>query len=105
MTPFLETAPYVGFNPTTPQNEAGKRMDPPVSSPRETTHSAAATLAADPPPLPPETRVRSWGFFVGPNAEFSVDAPMPNSSIFVFPMITPPASFIFFTTVASYGAT
>jgi len=27
------TRPYVGFRPTTPQNDAGMRMDPPVSVP------------------------------------------------------------------------
>ena len=33
-SPYLETRPYVGFNPTTPQNAAGWRMEPPVSVPR-----------------------------------------------------------------------
>ena len=34
ISPYLETRPYVGFNPMTPQNEAGNRTDPPVSDPK-----------------------------------------------------------------------
>jgi hypothetical protein len=30
---FAEIKPYVGFNPTIPQSEAGIRIDPPVSLP------------------------------------------------------------------------
>ena len=48
-------------------------------------------------------RDKSQGLWVGPYAEFSVDEPMANSSIFVLPKITTPASFNFVTTVASYG--
>ena len=35
MRPYREKAPYVGFNPIIPQNEAGTRTDPPVSDPIE----------------------------------------------------------------------
>ena len=42
------------------------------------------------PPLePPGTRLRSWGFRVGPNAEFSVDEPMANSSSWSSPRRSP----------------
>jgi len=34
MSPCLETNPYDGFNPTTPQYAAGLRVEPPVSDPR-----------------------------------------------------------------------
>ncbi len=44
---------------------AGQRMEPPVSEPRESGTSHAATLAALPPDEPPGTRVVSQGFFVG----------------------------------------
>ena len=40
---------------------------------------------------------------MGPNAEFSVDDPIANSSIFVLPKITIPAAFNLLTTVESYG--
>ena len=65
----------------------------------------AATQAADPPDEPPGTRVRSSGFRVGPNAEFSVDDPIANSSMFVLPMMIAPALRSRVTTVASYGLT
>ena len=61
----------------------------------------AATAAAEPPEDPPGTRVVSWGLRVGPKAEFSVDEPIANSSRFVLPTITAPASASRRTTVAS----
>ena len=63
----------------------------------------AATAAADPPLDPPGTRDVSCGFLVGPKAEFSVLEPIANSSRFVLPMITAPASRSLVTIVASYG--
>src|SRR5437870_1855206 len=56
--PYLDTRPYVGFIPTTPQNDAGVRMDPPVSEPSAISDVPDATLAADPPLEPPGTRSR-----------------------------------------------
>ena len=61
----------------------------------------AATAAAEPPEEPPGTRVVSSGFRVGPKAEFSVEAPIANSSRLVFPTITAPASRRRSTMVAS----
>ncbi len=52
----------------------------------------AATAAAEPPDDPPGTRSGSHGFRVGPNAEFSVDEPIANSSMFVLPSSGRPAS-------------
>src|SRR5680860_1227837 len=91
--------------PTTPHKAAGWRMEPPVSVPIAMGACRAATAAADPPEEPPGTRPRSQGFIVGPNAEFSVDDPMANSSMFVLPMITASAARNRATTVASYGGT
>ena len=42
--------------PTMPQNEAGWRIEPPVSVPVAPRQSPAATAAAEPPELPPGTR-------------------------------------------------
>src|SRR3954451_15820904 len=89
--------------PTTPQRPAGWRIDPPVSDPSASGAKPAATAAADPPDEPPGTRVRSWGLRVGPNAEFSVELPMANSSRLVLPTMTAPAARNRSTTVASYG--
>ena len=60
-------------------------IEPPVSEPSAHGASPAVTAAAEPPPEPPGTRDGSHGFFVGPYAEFSVDDPIANSSVFVFP--------------------
>ena len=68
-------------------------MLPPVSDPRANRHSAADTAAAGPPLLPPGTRSTSHGFFVGWNAEFSVEEPIANSSRLAFPTSTAPAWF------------
>src|SRR5947207_3035169 len=79
-------------------------MEPPVSEPIEAQHIPDARAAADPPLLPPGTRVVSQGLRVTLNALFSVELPMANSSRLVLPTITAPAASSFFTTVASYGA-
>src|ERR1041384_6594628 len=67
-------------------------MDQPVSEPSVARHSSDATAAAEPPEEPPGTRVRSHGFRVVKNAEFSVELPIANSSRFVLQTGTPPSS-------------
>ena len=57
--------PRVGFSPTSPQHEAGMRIDPPPSEPCATGTSPAATAAAAPPDDPPAIRVRSHGVTAG----------------------------------------
>ena len=93
--------PYEGFMPCTPQKAAGWRTEPPVSLPRATGTNPAATAAALPPELPPGTRVMSRGLRVGPKIELSVVLPIANSSMLALPTRTAPASFMFFTAVAS----
>ena len=63
--------------------------------------SPAETAAALPPPDPPGTREGSHGLCDGPNAEFSVDEPIANSSVFVFPITRRPRARQFAITVAS----
>ena len=84
-----------------PQSAAGCLIEPPVSEPSAHGASPAATAAAEPPPEPPGTRVGSHGFFVGPYAEFSVDEPIANSSVFVFPSTRRPCALQRSITVAS----
>ena len=74
-----------------------------MSDPSATGAKPAATAAADPPLDPPGTRDVSRGLRVGPNAEFSVLEPIANSSRFVLPIRTAPASRSRPTIVASYG--
>ena len=54
--------------------------------------SSAATAAALPPLEPPGIRSKSHGFLVLPHDEFSVELPIANSSMFVRPNNTAPAS-------------
>ena len=84
--------PYVGRSPTIPQSAAGCLIEPPVSEPSAHGARPPATAAAEPPPEPPGTRVGSHGLRDGPNAEFSVDEPIANSSVFVLPSVARPAS-------------
>src|SRR3990172_688483 len=86
-----------------PQRLAGWRMEPPGSLPSAPAASSAATAAAEPPLEPPGTVPVSQGFAVGWKPEFSVEEPMANSSMLVFPRKTAPAARRRLTTVASYG--
>ena len=86
-----------------PVTAAGWRIDPPVSVPIARGASNAASAADEPPPDPPGILVKSHGLWVGPYAEFSVEDPMANSSMLVFPRITTPFSLSRVTTVESYG--
>src|SRR5438093_12360190 len=88
-----------------PHIAAGCRTDPPVSEPNASGAMRAATAAADPPLDPPGVRSRAQGLRVGPNAEFSFDEPIANSSQLVLPTITAPARSRRATAVASYGGT
>ena len=62
---------------------------------------STATAAAEPPELPPATRLRFQGLRAGPNHEVSVEEPMANSSMLVFPTNTVPVAANRSTTVAS----
>ncbi len=76
-----------------------------MSEPSASGTIRAATAAADPPLEPPGVRSGAHGFRVGPNAEFSVDDPIANSSQLVFPTMTAPAAMSRSTAVALYGGT
>ena len=76
-------------------------MLPPVSLPSVAGTSPAATAAALPPLEPPGMRSKSHGLRVTPNAEFSVELPIANSSMFSRPNGSAPAARSFAITVAS----
>src|SRR6202167_873471 len=86
-----------------PHTAAGCRIEPPVSVPMASGASYAATAAAEPPDEPPGILVRSHGLWLGPNAEFSVEEPIANSSMFVLPRMIAPACLSRRVIVASYG--
>src|SRR5947199_1920648 len=103
--PYRETVPYVGRRPTLPQSADGCLIEPPVSEPSAHGASPPETAAAEPPPEPPGTRVGSHGLCDGPNAEFSVDEPIANSSVFVLPRRRNPCALHRAATVASKTGT
>ena len=87
-----DTRPRAGLRPTSPQQEAGIRIEPPPSLPCATGTIPAATAAAAPPLEPPGVRSVSHGLRVGPNRRGSVVGRIPISGIEVLPTITNPAS-------------
>jgi hypothetical protein len=76
-----------------------------VSVPSANSACPAATATALPPDEPPGTRSTHHGFFTGPNAEFSLELPIANSSRLVLPIMTAPSASRRSTTVAEYGGT
>ncbi len=66
------TSPAVGLCPTTPQNAAGMRMDPPPSVPSAIGVAPYATDAPAPPDEPPGVRSGAHGLRVRPKTSLSV---------------------------------
>jgi hypothetical protein len=64
-TPDLFTRPYVGLQLATPQNAAGRVIEPPVCDASAPRHMPHATAAAEPLLDPPGVRDKSQGFRVG----------------------------------------
>src|SRR5205814_8042143 len=64
-TPSTLTRPHEGFSPHTPQNPAGRVIDPPVCEPSAPRHIPQATAAALPLLLPPGVRSTFQGLRVG----------------------------------------
>src|SRR5258708_32004585 len=82
----------LGFNPNTPDAEAGMRIEPPPSLACAKGRMRAATAAPAPPDEPPDECARLHGFRVAPNNRDSVVGINPNSGLEVFPKIARPAS-------------
>src|SRR3954451_7959077 len=68
----------LGFNPNTPQAEAGMRIEPPPSLAWGKGRMRAATAAPAPPEEPPEECAWLHGLRVGPNSCDSVVGINPN---------------------------
>src|SRR5574341_151489 len=95
MTPASEIRSYEGLNPVTPQNDAGRTIEPIVCVPSVSGHRPAATAAADPLLEPPGVCSGLCGFRVGPGPKYA------NSVVTVLPRINAPAFFNRFTLSAS----
>src|SRR5262249_57822344 len=79
------------------------RCEQPVSVAMARGACEAGTAADDPPDEARGTLARSHGLWLGPNAEFSVEEPMANSSMLVLPRMIAPACLSRIVIVASYG--
>src|SRR5215468_2797704 len=82
-----EVRPRVGLSPTSPQCDAGMRIEPPPSLACAAATMPAATAAAAPPLDPPALCPTLQGFAVAPYAS--------SSGVFVRPSDTKPAAWSF----------
>src|SRR5919197_5361244 len=98
---YTGTSPGEVRNPTTPQNDAGSRSEPPRSVPWASGPSPVASATAPPPVEPPGVRAGFHGLRVTPNTALKVLAPAPNSGVLVLPTMMVPAAFSRATTSAS----
>ena len=85
-------AAEAGFIPTTPQHDAGMRIEPPRSLPSAIATMPEATAAALPPEEPPAESPGFQGLRVAPKRAFSVTGRRPSSGVFVLPTMIAPAS-------------
>src|ERR1700716_1786220 len=81
----------VGFNPNTPEAEAGMRIEPPPSLAWGAGGRGGGTAAPAPPDERPDECARSQGFRLRPNSRDSVVGINPNSGLALLPKIVTPA--------------
>src|SRR5262249_58171710 len=84
-TPSVLMRLYVGLIPQTPQNDAGRVIDPPVCDASAPRHMPQATAAALPLLLPPGVHRRFHGLRVGGGSELA------EAVVTVLPIRTAPA--------------
>src|SRR5690606_5385505 len=101
----VATTPRLGLKPTTPQIEAGMRIEPPPSLPWAAATSPAATAAAAPPLEPPAVHPGRHGLRVGGPSAVSQYREQPNSLVAVLPRLMVPAARKAATTSSSYSGT
>ena len=92
MTPARLTRPNVGISPTTPQSDAGPRIDPPVSEPSATGTMPAATAAPEPDEEPPVKCARFHGLRAGGHGRSNDGPACAISWVASLPSSTAPAS-------------
>src|SRR5215510_7959786 len=101
----MGTSPGDGRRPTTPQNAAGMRSDPPRSLPWASGPMPVASATAPPPVEPPDVSAGFQGLRVAPNTALKVLAPAPYSGVLVLPITIAPAAFSRSTTSPSSSGT
>ena len=77
------TRPNGGLNPTTPQQEAGIRIEPPISEPLARLDVQLANDAAAPPDEPPTSNAKFQGLRVTPHRREWVNGMQENSGVLV----------------------
>ncbi len=87
-----ETRPTEGRKPTTLQKLAGLRSEPPRSLPSASATIPHASATAEPPLLPPQVLLGSYGLRVAPKTVLNVCEPAVNSGTFVLPTAIAPAA-------------
>ena len=97
--------PRDGLSPTTPQHEAGARIDPPPSLASAIGIMRDATAETAPPLEPPAVTAVFHGFSVGPYMRGSVAIHHPCSGTLVRPRIFRPYALIRRTISESDGLT
>src|ERR1700704_6043080 len=102
---WLGTRPGEVRTPTTPQNAAGRRSEPPRSVPWASGPRPVASATAPPPVEPPGVSAGFHGLRVTPKTSLKVFAPAPNSGVFVLPTTIAPAALRRATTSASSSGT
>ena len=98
------TLPYGGLKPTTPQNDAGMRIEPPMSEPVARVAMPAARAAAEPPDEPPGLKAGFQGLRVTPQSRDSVIAAQQNSGVAERAWMIAPASMMRCTLAAVTSA-
>src|SRR5262245_53184348 len=83
--PSIGSSPKPGLRPETPQNAAGRMIEPPVCVPSAARHISLATAAALPLDEPPGVWLRFQGLHVGGGSKQA------HSVVTVFPRMIAPA--------------
>src|SRR5258708_35921293 len=86
------TRPGEVRKPTTPQNAAGRRSEPPRSAPWASGPRPWASATAPPPVEPPGVSPGFHGLRVTPKTSLQVVAPAPDSGAYVRSHTTAPAA-------------
>src|SRR6202163_251042 len=94
-----------GRKPTTPQQEAGIRIEPPMSVPTATVAIPAATAAALPPLEPPGVILDRHGLLVAGKIALVVPTGAASLGMLVLPMIAAPAVRARATAIVSWSGT
>src|SRR5262249_46573727 len=100
ITPYILTRPQDGRSPTQLLLAAGRRIEPPVSSPKAPAHRAAAVALPEPVLDPPASCSTFQGLQGCPWGNFKVRG-VAHSVILSLPSRTAPASCSLATAVAS----